>query len=65
MDNVLSVRDVALFLKINEQTVYRLARNGKIPARKIGKQWRFSRDEIEAMVRSAVTDPGDSDGEGS
>ena len=65
MDNVLSVRDVALFLKINEQTVYRLARNGKIPARKIGKQWRFSRDEIEAMVRSAVTDSGDSDGEGS
>ena len=51
MDNVLSVRDVALFLKINEQTVYRLARCGKIPARKIGKQWRFSRDEIEAMVR--------------
>ena len=51
MDNVLSVRDVALFLKINEQTVYRLARCGKIPARKIGKQWRFSRAEIEAMVR--------------
>ena len=51
MDNVLSVRDVALFLKINEQTVYRLARCGKIPARKIGKQWRFSRAEIEAMLR--------------
>jgi len=51
MDNVLSVRDVAIFLKINEQTVYRLARCGKIPARKIGKQWRFSRSEIEAMVR--------------
>jgi len=51
MDNVLSVRDVALFLKINEQTVYRLSRCGKIPARKIGKQWRFSRSEIEAMVR--------------
>ena len=56
MDNVLSVRDVAIFLKINEQTVYRLARSGKIPARKIGKQWRFSRSEIEAMVRG-LRDP--------
>ncbi len=61
MDNVLSVRDVALFLKINEQTVYRLARCGKIPARKIGKQWRFSRSEIEAMV-GGTPNPGQEEG---
>lgn len=51
MNDVLSVREVAQYLKLNEQTVYRLAREGKLPASKIGKQWRFSRREIEALVQ--------------
>ena len=56
MDDVLSVREVALYLKLNEQTVYRLAREGKLPARKIGRQWRFSRREIEALVHERPID---------
>ena len=51
MNDVLSVREVAQYLKLNEQTVYRLARDGKLPASKIGKQWRFSRREIEALIQ--------------
>jgi len=51
MNDVLSVREVAQYLKLNEQTVYRLAREGKLPASKIGKQWRFSRREIEALIQ--------------
>ncbi|MDP3938261.1 MAG: helix-turn-helix domain-containing protein [Deltaproteobacteria bacterium] len=51
MNNVLSVREVARYLKLNEQTVYRLAREGKLPASKIGKQWRFSRRDIEALIQ--------------
>ncbi len=50
MNDVLSVREVAQYLKLNEQTVYRLAREGKLPASKIGKQWRFSRRDIEALI---------------
>jgi excisionase family DNA binding protein len=50
MHDVLSVREVAQYLKLNEQTIYRLARNGKLPASKIGRQWRFSRQEIEALI---------------
>jgi excisionase family DNA binding protein len=50
MNDVLSVREVARYLKLNEQTIYRLARNGKIPASKIGRQWRFSRREVEALI---------------
>lgn len=51
MSDILSVREVAQYLKLNAQTVYRLVREGKLPASKIGKQWRFSRREIEALVR--------------
>ncbi len=51
MDHLLSVREIARFLKLNEQTVYRLAREGKIPATKIGRQWRFSLNEIESLMR--------------
>jgi excisionase family DNA binding protein len=51
MNDVLSVREVAEYLKLNEQTVYRLAREGKLPASKIGKQWRFSRRDIEALIQ--------------
>ena len=49
-DALLSVRDVALYLKLNEQTVYRMAREGKLPATKIGRQWRFSGRMIEALI---------------
>jgi excisionase family DNA binding protein len=51
MDHLLSVREIARFLNLNEQTVYRLARKGKIPATKIGRQWRFRLEEIEALLR--------------
>ncbi len=50
MNDVLSVREVARYLKLNEQTIYRLARNGTLPASKIGRQWRFSRREVEALL---------------
>ena len=61
MNDVLSVREVAQYLKLNEQTVYRLAREGKLPASKIGKQWRFSRREIEALIldHPSATLPGE------
>ena len=49
-DALLSVRDVAQYLKLNEQTVYRMAREGKLPATKIGRQWRFSGRMIEALI---------------
>ena len=51
-DALLSVRDVARYLKLNVQTVYRMAREGRLPATKIGKQWRFSRREIESLIFS-------------
>lgn len=44
---ILTVLDVARFLRVPKSTVYKLARIGQIPASKIGKHWRFLRRDIQ------------------
>jgi len=43
---VMSVRELAEFLRISVHTAYRLAEQGKLPGRKVGKHWRFHRQVI-------------------
>jgi len=40
-ENILTIREVAELLKINEKTVYKLAADAKIPGFKVGGSWRF------------------------
>jgi len=47
---VLTVQEVANYLRIDIRTVYRLAKKGDIPCIKIGRQWRFNRDDIKELV---------------
>ena len=51
MDEILTIKDVAAYLKVNERTVYRLATSKKIPAFKVGKAWRFRKDELDQWIR--------------
>lgn len=51
-DAVLTVAEVAEYLKVNERTVYRLANSKQIPAFKVGSSWRFKRDELEAWIHA-------------
>ena len=44
---VLTVNDLAHYLKVNQSTVYRLLKAGKLPAFKVGSDWRFRREEID------------------
>jgi len=48
--DVLSVKEVADLLRIGETSVRRLAASGELPGRRIGKRWRFSREEILALL---------------
>ena len=50
-DEILTVREVAEYLRLGESTIYRLAQEGKIPGRKIGGTWRFSRQAIKNWFR--------------
>ncbi len=47
---VLTVQEVANYLRIDIRTVYRLAKRGDIPCIKIGRQWRFNREDIKDLV---------------
>jgi excisionase family DNA binding protein len=42
----LTVKEVSELLKIHEATVYKMIRKGKIPAFKIGSDWRFLKHRI-------------------
>ena len=42
-EGVLTVEEASRFLKISKEALYQYVRNGILPARKIGKQWRLSR----------------------
>lgn len=48
--DVMTIREVAEFLKLNEKTAYRLAAEGKIPGFKVGGAWRFRRSEIDRWI---------------
>ena len=50
---VLTVADVAVYLKIPKATVYKLVRQEKIPAHKVGKHWRFILDELESWLKGS------------
>lgn len=49
-DSVMTVAEVSHYLKISESSVYRLAKGGKLPARKVGGVWRFSREALKAWL---------------
>ena len=46
----MTVPEVSEFLKIGESTIYRLAQDGKLPARKVGGVWRFSRKSLDEWL---------------
>lgn len=49
-DRILTIREVADLLKINEKTVYKLAAESKIPGFKVGGSWRFDRGTITDWI---------------
>jgi excisionase family DNA binding protein len=49
-DAILTVREVAEYLKLAKSTVYKLAQAGRLPGRKIGGAWRFSRKGLDQWL---------------
>jgi excisionase family DNA binding protein len=52
---ILTLREVASYLKVTERTIYRLAAAKKIPAFKVGGTWRFSRADIDTWIKQQST----------
>ncbi len=56
-DALLTTEQVANYLKIDKFTVYRLVAQKKLPAFKVGNQWRFKRTLLEAWLRMNMSIP--------
>jgi len=50
--DIMTMKEVAEYLKINEKTAYRLASEGKLPGFKVGGSWRFKRSEVVAWIET-------------
>lgn len=55
-DEILTLKEVAQYLKLAEKTAYRLAAEGKLPGFKVGGSWRFRRDEVEKLTKGEIAD---------
>ena len=53
---ILTIREVADYLKVTERTIYRLAAAKQMPAFKIGGSWRFSRQDIDSWIKQQSMD---------
>ena len=49
-DQLLTIRQVADFLKVNERTIYRMVNAGKLPAFKVGNSWRIEKSKPENWI---------------
>lgn len=54
-DDILTIEEVAKYLRVSERTVYDWAQKGEIPAGKIGTVWRFKKSEIERWVNERLS----------
>jgi excisionase family DNA binding protein len=63
-DEILTIDEVAAYLKAGKRTVYRLAASAQIPAFKLGGTWRFRRGELDEWIASRIGKATSDDNEG-
>ena len=57
-DEILTLKEVAAYLKLAEKTAYKLAAAGKLPGFKVGGSWRFKREDIDLWIEEQKADKG-------
>ena len=48
-----SLKDIARYTGLSEKTLYRWAESGDIPAHKVGRVWRFDRNEMDQFIKTS------------
>ncbi|WP_036190047.1 helix-turn-helix domain-containing protein [Marinobacterium lacunae] len=57
-DQVMTLEELSLYLKLPKSTVYKLVQEGRIPGQKLGKQWRFGKQAIDQWLNTQQTPEG-------
>ena len=50
----MTINEVIEYLRIPRSSLYKLAQEGKVPARKVGRHWRFHRDVLEEWLKQGM-----------
>jgi excisionase family DNA binding protein len=53
-DQVLTLEELGVYLKIPKSTLYKLVQEGRVPGQKLGKQWRFGKAAIDRWLDSEL-----------
>ncbi len=51
IEQMMTIEELAQYMRVSRFTVYRLVKNHFIPGTKIGRQWRFQKEEIDRWVK--------------
>lgn len=52
-DQVLTVDELAIYLKVSKSTLYKLLSEGKVPGQKVGRHWRFRKAAIDRWLEDS------------
>lgn len=52
MERLMTIDEVAAYMQVSRFTVYRLVKECAVPGTKIGRQWRFQKEDIDQWVRA-------------
>lgn len=55
MGEMLTAKEMQSLLQVDRSTIYRMAESGRLPAIKVGKQWRFPADQVESWFQNQMT----------
>ncbi|MBI4822988.1 MAG: helix-turn-helix domain-containing protein [Nitrospirae bacterium] len=57
-DGLMNLKEVAEYLRLNVSTVYNWSQKGKLPAIKMGKNWRFWKEDIDNWLKEQKNNLG-------
>ena len=46
--NIMTIEELAVYLKLSKSTLYKLSQEGKVPGQKVGRHWRYHKDRAIA-----------------
>ena len=52
-DDIMTIEQLATYLKISQSTLYKLVQGGRLPGQKVGKRWRFHKDAIDEWLKTS------------
>ncbi len=60
-DRWLSVDEIGVYLGVKRDTIYKWIREKGMPANKLGRLWKFKRDEVDAWIHKGGASEADDD----